>query len=438
MIVSIALYGLLVTGMLLYAWQRTGDVLHPAVVILPQFLFIYAFMPLMILLVEDEQRFVWFNGSEDAVIVYQLIAALLTASFGLGIFTGARQNRSDPAVTVTLSPNILFAFALICGFGSFAISVIAMYSAGGLQAAYGQAYGGVYIREGYLSEARNLCLVAVPLLLLARKQGGMRTTDWLLALVFLSPIILQGLLGARRGPTVLALFVLFGGYLIIFGRRLSLSFALIAGAALAYYLLFLVANRSSIFVGSELDLSRDALSVLSDLHGNEYVYGNAIVRFVNETGEVFHGRRVLGHLIAQAVPAGLWPGKYEELAVTFGLVDASFRINAGVPIVRVAAVTGWLPSIGAASTFVAELWLELGLLSVIVAWALGHMHGRAWTRAKRDSSQQPLYVLLLALSIFLVTQTFEAWLYRLLLFGVPLAVFSSLAARKFVRRPGYR
>jgi oligosaccharide repeat unit polymerase len=437
MIFSIALYALLVAGMLLYAWQRTGDVLHPAVVILPQFLFIYAFMPLMILSIEDEQRFIWFNGSEEAVITYQLIAALLTVSFAVGIFTGARR-RPDSSVIIDLNPNILFVFALLCGIASFAISIIAMYSAGGLQAAYGQAYGGVYIREGYLSEARNLCLVAVPLLLLARKRDGMRATDWLLALAFLSPIILQGVLGARRGPTVLAIFVLFGGYLIIFHKRISLAVLLIGGACVAYLLLLMVSNRNNIFLGSDFELNQGAFSILADLHGNEYVYGNAIVRYVNETGDVFHGRRVIAHLIGQSIPSELWPAKYEDLADYFGLEDLSLKVNAGVPLIRIANVVGWIPPIGAAPTFAAELWLEFGWLSSLVALLIGFLYGNAWIRAKQDSSRQPFYVLLLALSVFLVTQSLEAWTHRLILFGLPALILGSASARKFVRLTSYR
>jgi hypothetical protein len=92
---------------------------------------------------------------------------------------------------------------------------------------------------------------------------------------------------------------------------------------------------------------------------------------------------------------------------------------AGIPAERIATFTGWDIAVGAAPSIVGDFWLEFGMLSPFVAIGLGWFYGRLWRLSRSDPRIQPVYVMLAALSIYLVAQTIEAWLFRALLYGIP-------------------
>jgi hypothetical protein len=288
---------------------------------------------------------------------------------------------------------------------------------GGFTAAYSAVYGGGWADSGYVREAMFLGLATPPLVMMARRKTGLRLIDWSVIAIAVAPIIIHGLLGARRGPTFIALAMVGAGYIVLFRKQVSLATIAAGGFATGLLLLFLLANRGAIFLGSEKSFDAPLLDYLSPSHSNEYLYGSAIFRFVN-LSESFHGARVATHIFGHMIPAQMWPDKYSDLVRLFG-IDTNLEENAGVPGAAIASVVGWMPSRGAAPAMFGDFWLEFGVGSLAVSFLVGWTYGRFWRLSKRNVSFEVVYLLLVALSVYLTMQTIEAWLYRSLLFGVP-------------------
>ena len=98
------------------------------------------------------------------------------------------------------------------------------------------------------------CCVGVLLLINAMASEGLKLSNLLMTLLFGLPWLLQSLLMARRGPTfALAIIVLMGWY-IARNRRPPVMAAAATGLLLGWLVLFLVANRSNIYLGSDFNL----------------------------------------------------------------------------------------------------------------------------------------------------------------------------------------
>jgi hypothetical protein len=256
----------------------------------------------------------------------------------------------------------------------------------------------------------------------------MRPAHWILVLLFLAPLLVQGLLGARRGPTFLALAAVAGSYILVFRPRIPFVFAATGALSVGVLLLWLVANRDAIYLGSEEKFDGSVSLMLENWSGNEYLFSSAIVRYVNETGETFNGARILAHMSARIVPHGLWPTKYADVVSALGL-NIDLTKGAGIPVDRIATVTGWDIAVGAAPSFVGDFWMEFGTWAPLAIFAVGWLYGKLWLLSRSDPHVQPAYVILAALSIYLLTQTIEAWLFRALLFGLPALIILRVLAR---------
>jgi hypothetical protein len=79
---------------------------------------------------------------------------------------------------------------------------------------------------------------------------------------------------------------------------------------------------------------------------------------------------------------------------------------------------GWTPSIGSAMGFVGAVWLEFHYLAPLAAAATGVLYGSVWKRSKRSAQSRVFYIMLVALSVYLVMQDTDAWLYRVVMFDV--------------------
>ena len=413
-------------------WRRTRDVFHPCIVFVPQFVFLYGVLPVNGLR-RDPQWFLEHAGG-GFLVWYQLLALVLMLSLLLGVRIGAR--RPSPAAAawrplpVANAPQVRAAALVLAAIGAGAWLIV-VYGDGGFAGAYGHGYGGGSAESGYLRELRFVGIVGVPLVFLTRTGKGMRAADWALVLLCAAPMLVHGLIGARRGPTFIAVVTLAGGYLYFLRKRIGLSLLIAGAALLGFLLLFLVANRDGIYIGSDLSGLRTPTAFFDASNADEFLIGSAVVRYTEAYGG-FYGTRELAHLVSRLIPSALWPTVYEDLGAALGLaVDLS--LNAGVDPVGVFAVAGWQPSVGSATGFVGALWLEFQYVSPLVAVLIGVLYGAAWRGARHRIAARLLYLLLMALSVHLVMQDLDAWLYRLLLYGGPLLVAAS-AVR--LRRPG--
>jgi hypothetical protein len=216
-------------------------------------------------------------------------------------------------------------------------------------------------------------------------------------------------------------------------KRISLLALASGGLAVGLLMLFLVANRNSIYLGSEITSVRNPLDFLERWSSNEYLVGSAYVRYANVEG-VFYGVRELTHLIARFLPNFVWPDIYVELPAIFGYSFNLWR-NTGVDILRVAQITGWTPSVGAAEGFAASLWLEFGVFAFPVAFLIGMLYGRVWLAARESIPARLVYLLMVALSIYLIMQNLDPWLYRLILLGTPAYVVGRMISFRRVETP---
>jgi len=267
-------------------------------------------------------------------------------------------------------------------------------------------------------ELRFVGLVGALLVFVVRVDKGMRPADWALVLFCIAPVLLHGLLGARRGPTFMAVLVVAGGWVYFMRKRVNLPLALAGGVALGFLMLFLVANRGEIHLGTDFDTVRNPVEFLDRWNSNEYLIGSAVVRLTQDQGG-FYGARQLTHLLGRLIPSAIWPTVYEDLSRVFGL-RIDITINGGVDPATLFATVGWQTSRGAAQSFIGSIWLEFQYLSPIVSFVIGYLYGRIWKRARANVTARVVYLLLIALSVYLVMQGLDPWLYRSLLFGVPL------------------
>ena len=81
---------------------------------------------------------------------------------------------------------------------------------------------------------------------------------------------------------------------------------------------------------------------------------------------------------------------------------------------------GWVGAVGSAPGIIADLWVELWWLALAAMAALGWLYGAVWRRAvTRGGVWTSQYIILAALSIYMVMQTMEAVIFRTLLLSAP-------------------
>ena len=413
-------YGTMAGCALLWArvWRRFGDPFHPLIYTLPMFGYLYGFMPLEIWR-EDPARFALYAGGRANLFHHGVVVGLIL-SFAGGVWWATRGITRRSAAWRPMrivDPRLLQTVGLGIGCVAVAAWTYMILRRGGLLAAYGEAYGGGSAGSGYIVEMPYLGIVGATLIYLARVGRKMRPVDWALIAFCIAPVLLHAFLGARRGPTFMGLITVIGGYVYFQRRRVRLPWLIAGGLGLGLLMLFLVANRDDIYIGSEFGSVRNPLEFLSQWNSNEYLISNGTVRMTQEVGG-FYGVREFIWIVARLLPSQIWPTVYSDLPRFFG-IELNLWVNGGVDPYGVYRVTGWAPSIGSAEGFAASLWLEFQYAAPLVAAAIGYGYGRMWAKARTSMPARVLYLLMAALSVYLVMQSLDPWLFRLILLSVP-------------------
>lgn len=405
-------------------WKRYRDPAHPLVLTLPQFAFLYGVVPL-ILIGESERDFLFYAGGWGTVFAFQFVALLLVLGFVAGVFYGGRGPRPKGAggwwYADPVGHRWLYQIAILFSGLSILSWVFQIDQVGGFFAAYGVGYGAGWSDSGYIREIQYLGVLSILLVYLYRSGRGMRLRDWTLILVSAAPTVVQGLLGARRGPTFIIAIVVFFGFYYFRNKKLNVALFFVIIIVLSWLLMFLVVNRNDIYLGSEKIDSRDLRSYFLIWTSNEYLLGSAVYRYGLEVGS-YNGLRQVGWLFARLVPTQLWPTVYEDTANMLG-ISVNFFENGGVSREGIARITGWYPDYGSAEGYVGSLWLEFGLFSFFASTAIGLAFGVMWRRAAWCLVSRVSYFLALCLSIYLVMQGLDPWLYRFLVLAAPLWLF---------------
>ena len=304
--------------------------------------------------------------------------------------------------------------ALIAGTVGLVCWGITIINVGGFVNAYSASYAGGWDDSGYVRDGSLLLLVGILLSVSSIAASGPRLPSLALAGLFSFPWLSQALLLARRGPTFAWVVVVLMGWYINRGKRPPIVAVGVTGLCLGWLVLFLVTNRGSIYLGSDFNVSTDVSGVVDKPDtGNEYIYGTASVIASQHSDHYFWMRRYLAQILVRPIPSAIWPTKYED----FGVPELLHNAGTGDGITE---ALGWVGAPGSAPGIVADLWVELWWLAVPAMAVLGWCYGFIWQKAVTlGGPWTSQYVILSALSIYLVMQTMEAVIFRTLLLSLP-------------------
>jgi oligosaccharide repeat unit polymerase len=409
--------GAVLIGGALLSYYRSRDALHPGVVLAPTFLFMYAAWPLLIS--RDGALMEMFRGGVlvHAATIFALSIIVLYA----GLLHGSRADRSVRSQATSFDLQLsgpaaqrLYMLAAVIG----SLSVIAYWTmiadAGGFARAYGHSKGGGQAQSGYVGEAILLSFPSLLILALAVRQRQLRPADIAVALLIASPQLLQGFFGGRRGPLFLSLSVLFFTWHLARRTRPKVTHALIAITLIGFVALAVASQRSKVYVGSgrgfDVSQSLDSLTPHHPEFGDTYVTAVATIATVDALQDYYWGYRYFVTFVIRPIPKQIWPSKYVDMHADW-LSDYGTRNSLG----RYLAAVGFALPRGVSPGSIADLYYEFSWGVLAAFYALGRAFGGVWRRHRTVGGYWTvLFYLMLSLSIYLPTQSFSAWLGRLL------------------------
>ena len=399
---------------LLAALDGSRDVFHPLVFIAPMLAFLYSWMPYKLWSVNGLDRYF---DTNQLLFVQRInifgVLAFVGACLWAGVRLPANRVVSTPPLTQEACRRLLVG-ACIAGMVGLICWGVTIINVGGFTAAYSTSYTGGWDDSGYVRDGTLQLLVAVLLAITSLAAGGPRIPAiWIMAL-FGFPWLSQALLMARRGPTFAFVVVVLMGWYTTRRKRPPVFAVGGLGIALGWLVLFLVTNRGSIYLGSDFDVKTDVSGIVNTADtGNEYIYGSGTILASIRRNHYFWMRRYLAQILVRPIPSSVWPTKYED----FGVPE--LRVNAGTGE-GFADALGWVGAPGSAPGIIADLWVEVSWLSIALMALLGWAYGVVWKKAVlKGGPWSTQYVLLAALSIYLVMQTMEAVIFRVIELSIP-------------------
>ncbi len=422
--------GVVILGALI-ALDGSRDVFHPLIFIGPMIAFLYVWMPSRLLASDGLSRYF---DSEQLVFLQSLylggIFAFIAACLSVGIrFKRARPLPSRP-LPLQLHRRLLIGggIAGAIGLGCWIITIV---NVGGFVNAFSASYAGGWDDSGYIRDGSLLTLVGVLFSITSLSLGGPRLIGLALIAVFGLPWLAQALLTARRGPTFAIAVILLMGWYLARRKRPPLAAVAAAGFLIGWTVLFLLINRQSIHLGADLSDVKTDVTEITDKPdtGNEYIYGGGSVISAERRDHYFWMRRYLAQILVRPIPSALWPTKYQDFGVPELLENGGTGAGIGDAM-------GWKGAVGSAPGIVADLWIEMWWLCIPAMAGLGLLYGFVWKRAvTRGGPWTAQYVILSALSIYLIMQTMEAVIFRSLLLSLPCWITWRWALRVPVRLP---
>jgi oligosaccharide repeat unit polymerase len=427
-------------GSVYYAVRHASDTLHPLAFMMPAAAYLYGFIPLNS---EPDVLFGYFTLQELEFVQGMNAASL--AAFALGGVFGSRGLRRSGQkmdlhsyIATRAWRSHLRTMGWMLGGIALMLYAYGLFNVGGFVDAYDQAKGGGRAASGYLRDFTLLAIPAILLLFLGRNRNQ-PWTHWVGILFLSSPLLVHGLLSARRGPTFMGIATLVVGWYLSRGKRPSLPTLLTGGAGVALLLLILVTFRSQIYIGSSFltDQGPSTSEVLSRTltkgeeasSGNEFVYGSYVALQVRDEGDYFWGQRYLTYVFVRPIPGFVWPTKYEDVGMESLFVNAGTLGKNADPDAEVTYVD--VPD-GAAPGFIGDLFIEFSWGAVPACFVIGWLFALLWRRSVvRGGLWTIIHACTLILSLYFVTQTVEAFLFRFLVILVPTSLFWIARSRRF-------
>jgi hypothetical protein len=395
------------------ALDGSRDIFHPLVFICPMLGFIYFWMPYKLWSGDALDRYFDMNQ----LVFVQSVNVLGILAFVLAsLFAGLRLRKQHypPTQLSQLALRRMLIGAGIAGTIGMTCWGITIINVGGFVNAYSASYSGGWDDSGYVRDGSLLLLVGVLLATTVLASGGPRLQSMLLIGLFGFPWLSQALLMARRGPTFAFVVIVLMGWYTTSRKRPPVIAAGSLAVGLGWLVLFLVTNRGSIYIGSDFDVKTDVSGVVEKPDtGNEYIYGSGTIIASIRRDHYFWMRRYLAQIMVRPIPSSIWPNKY----VDFGVPELLNNAGTGEGF---ADALGWVGAVGSAPGIVADLWVELWWLCIPAMALLGWTYGVIWRKAVlKGGPWASQYVLIAALSIYLVMQTMEAVIFRTVLLSLP-------------------
>lgn len=413
--------GLSCLAAILIGSQHFRDTFHPMVYLGALLGVLYVGYPAYMLL----EGKLWRYFDDESLFRIQSIYLTGVWAMLTGVWKGsgpALKARSTPPIADDLGSVLdkerahrLRVAAIVVGLLGFCTFVYTVISVGGMEAAFGKGYGGGWSDSGYVRETFHLTIPALLWLMVVFRSQRPTLPDWGFVLVIASPFLVQGILGARRGPTFMAVVALGVGWYLMRRKRPRLVTVLTAGALLGGMLLLLVTNRGEIHLGSDLELRNAPLDYIKASTGNEYLYGAAVMLHAEDQGEILWGRRYAQVFLVRPIPRAWWPSKYDDASRVLGVPSVESG-NGGLPTAELLWTVGWPGANGSATGIVADLWVEFWWFGLVALFGIGWIYGQMWRRGvTRGGAWIPAFGTMTALSIYLVMQGIEAMGFRALL-----------------------
>jgi len=401
-----------VVGMIC-AFDGSRDVFHPLMYLGPMLLFIYGWMPLKLNAANGLEGF--FQNDQLVYVQTFNVLGIIALIWGC-LSCGCRVPRrtADAVMPTSLSRRLLVggAFLGVIGVAAWSVGIIEV---GGLREAFDQPYHGGWDDSGYIRDAAMLVFPAFLLVLAAGVKRQLRPIHLCLAFGFILPWMVQAFFTARRGPTFMITTIMAMGWYLYRNRRPAIVTMAVSGLAIGYFILFLVVNRQSLYLGSDFDLTTDVSSMVEKPDtGNEFIYGTGSLLSAEQMGHFFWGRRYAAQLLVRPIPRAIWPTKYAD----FGVPELDHNAGTGEGF---SEALGWKGADGSAPGLVADLWLEFRWLALAAMFLIGRAYGAVWRKMRTEGGiWDAQYVVISALSIYLVMQTIEAVLFRTIELSLPL------------------
>jgi hypothetical protein len=390
------------------------DIFYPLVFIAPMMCFIYFWMPYKLYTGDALERYFDMNQ----LVFVQKVNVLGIFAFVVGCLVAGvrvRGKRAGPPQLSQLALNRMLIGAGICGVIGLTCWLITIINVGGFVNAYSTSYSGGWDDNGYVRDGTLLLLVGVLLATTALASGANRLRAILLIGTFGFPWLSQALLMARRGPTFAFVVVVLMGWYTTTRKRPPIIAAGSLGLGLGWLVLFLVTNRGSIYLGSNFDSVKTDVSdiVQKPDTGNEYIYGSGTMLAAIRRDHYFWMRRYLAQIMVRPIPSAIWPNKYAD----FGVPELLNNAGTGEGF---ADALGWVGAVGSAPGIIADLWVEVSWGSIVLLTLIGWAYGAVWRKAVlKGGPWASQYVLISALSIYLVMQTMEAVIFRTIMLSLP-------------------
>lgn len=419
--------GLVLATFATYCYWRYKDAFHPAVFVAPLMIAGYSAWPLIL---NTDGRLVNLLGEAELIKIQTFYLVSLLA-FSVGLSWPVQRSK---LVAKALSPwqaitqtvkgirarKRLLTLAVVLGVVSSGAYWFSIANAGGFDAAYSRYKGGGAAASGYIGEAALLGYPAAMIYALCRQGRGFRALDWFAILILISPNLLQGTFGVRRGPLFISLATLFVSWIVARGRPPSLrATAIGVGSALTAVVLMWSQRRSwfeeEVADGGPEGLARTLLPSTEMLIENDYVSGVGSALVTEYYDAFFWGKRWLVELFIRPIPRQLWPDKYEA-------VGAYWKVSGnptGFSEMEQYQVLGFMLPRGHSMGLLSDLYSEVWWFGLVVTFGLGLFLRFLWLR-HRTIGQVWTVVFLAAigLSIYFPTQSFSAWYQRFLIMAL--------------------